>query len=300
MDKTTKKWLFWLSILILPASVGILIYFSSISSYVDYDNYITIASVFMVLSFLNLIFLALLKLNNKIWIRKVSLLSAVFLPLIFSLYLFDNVSLILILLVVLVCIMSLFALNYIFLIRKPDEKTGLIILLGLITVGVIINRLGIAYYFIDEFFLPVTVILTTCGIYMFGLRSLLETEKNRYLRIISFVACTLSAIGWFFFIFAMQGGKASIFELIYFVPAFLLTLVVLFTLPFSDYINWIPLHKRILKKIMIFWIFIFLIFSLRILFPDYFKIITLRQNKPPYEFVMKDYPLENKNGLEPE
>jgi hypothetical protein len=96
----------------------------------------------------------------------------------------------------------------------------------------------------------------------------------------------------------MQSEKVDVLEIIYFIPALIITLIVLFSLPFSGYIHWNTMHKRILRKIMISWVFFLLTFSIGFVFPDLFKQIVFKEKKPTYDFLMKDYVLKNKNGLE--
>jgi hypothetical protein len=136
--------------------------------------------------------------------------------------------------------------------------------------------------------------------YLFGVSCLFKVEKNPYLKIVSYLAGLFIAFGSLLFALIMSSERVHILELIYFIPAILLTLIVLLSLPVSGYINWSSLHKKILKKIMISWLFFFLIFSVRFVFPEYFRIIEIKNYYPGYNFDMEDYDLQNKNGLTPE
>ncbi|MBK7134627.1 MAG: hypothetical protein IPH69_17965 [Bacteroidales bacterium] len=148
-------------------------------------------------------------------------------------------------------------------------------------------------------FLLITL-LTGSGMLLYGFRCLFQIKKNHYLKYISLIACVVIAYGSYVFASKMTGEGVPVLELIYFVPAFLLTLIVLFSLPFSGYIHWITLHKRILKKIMIPWIFFFIVFSVSIVSPDLIRKIITKEDKKKIEFRMNDYEVKNKNGLEPE
>ncbi len=202
-----------------------------------------------------------------------------------------------------ISISCLFALIYIFFIIDMGETRWVLGLLLLIILSLVLerflynnNKLG---QFLFTAFMMITI-LTGCGIYMYGVRCLFGIEKNPYLKIISFLACLLIAFGSIVFAAIISAENVYVLELIYFIPAVLLTLITLFSLPVSGYINWISLHKKVLKKIMISWIFFFMIFSIRYVFPEYFKMIEPKVEKAPYQFDMKDYELQNKNGLEPE
>jgi hypothetical protein len=83
---------------------------------------------------------------------------------------------------------------------------------------------------IEDLFLPGFVVLTAVGMYMFGLRCLFIIEKNRYLKSVAFIACTLTTFGSFLFFLKMQGETIDILELVYIAPALLVTLVVLLSL----------------------------------------------------------------------
>ena len=196
--------------------------------------------------------------------------------------------------------MILSVLIYLFILREPAELTGVLVLLVFIVISVVLQRFKISFSAIEDLFLPGFILLTATGLYMFGLRCLFIVEKNSYLKTTSFIACTLTAFGSFLFLLEMQGDKVDVLELIYFVPAFLMTLIVLLSLPISGYINWSSQHKLILKKIVISCFFFLFIFSFRFVYPDFFKLIVLKSETVENEFFMEDYELPVKNGLEPE
>jgi hypothetical protein len=190
----------------------------------------------------------------------------------------------------------------IFILRESGESTSVLILISLISISFVIQRFSTLQDDIVDFsftFFLLITLLTGSGMLLYGFRCLLQIKKNLYLKYISLIACLVIAYGSYVFASKMTGEGVPFLELIYFVPAFLLTLVVLFSLPFSGYIHWIYLHKRILKKIMIPWIFFFIVFSVSIVSPDLIRKIITREDNKTIEFRMNDYELKNKNGLEP-
>jgi hypothetical protein len=199
---------------------------------------------------------------------------------------------------ILICLLALLTSIYIFIIRYPDELKGILALLLLIIICVVWSRLKFSISIVEDLLLPGFILLTAAGIYMLGVRCLFIIEKNRYLKVISYIACTLTAFGCFVFMLKMQGNEFSIMELIYFIPAFLLTLIVLLSLPVSGYVTWTSLQKRILKKIAIAWVFFLIIFSVRYIYPDLFNSMIFRQKPEPPEFWLEDYNVPNNNGLE--
>jgi hypothetical protein len=132
---------------------------------------------------------------------------------------------------------------------------------------------------------------------MFGFRCIFFIEKNGYLKTVSFISCTLTSFGSLFFLLKIQGEKIENLELFYFIPAFLMTLVVLLSLPISGYIQWSSVHKRILKKVAISCVFFLIIFSIRFVYPDFFKQVIFKQDKEFPEFFLNDYNIPDKNGL---
>jgi hypothetical protein len=137
------------------------------------------------------------------------------------------------------------------------------------------------------------------GMYLFGLRCLIAIEKNRFLKIASFIACLVIFFGSFSMLFFFS-TEADITVIIYSISVFVITLVVLLSIPVAGYINWDLMHKKILKKILIPWIFFLLIISVRFIFPDLNELFFHVKEEPIPEFSLYDYAIKNFNGLEPE
>jgi hypothetical protein len=302
MHDRRKKWLLWISLIVLVISILALV-FSNTPTKSSYIINI-LCLILIVLSLLNPIILFSIKFQDRKWLITIAKFTTFLLPFfILGGYLLRNNindDLTGIFLVIIFLLSSLISLIYLFIIREAGEIKGVLILLFLTVLTVILPLFFSSLNQTKEFFLPVLVLMTVAGMYMFGFRCLFILEKNLYLKTISFIACSITVIGGCALLLILDGGQAYILEIVYFVPAFLLTLVVLLTLPISGYINWISLHKRIMKKILVLWMLFLLIFSIHFLFPEYFRIISRTDNKLLREFLMIDYKLENKNGLEHE
>jgi hypothetical protein len=311
MSDRGKKWLLRGSIIALLFSVVAVIY--AIVSEAPNDIYAYTGAPILILSVLNLIALFSLKYSERKWLRTIAGISLF--VLLFSLFanylLYDYINplntpfkiFLVVLFTILISLSCLFALIDIFLLKDVGEIKGLMGLLLLIVISLILQRFFFANnriggYLFTAFML--LTLLTGIGMYLYGVRCLLKVEKNPYLKIVSCLACLLIAFGSTVFALIMSSERVRVLELAYFIPAILLTLVVLLSLPVSGYINWNSLHKKILKKIMISWLFFFLIFSFRFVFPEYFRIIEIKEYNPAYHFDMKDYELQNKNELEPD
>lgn len=307
MSEQGKKWLLWGSAIIFLLSLGGILITSIIPYSRTIDKIQIIIALVLVLSILNVIVLISIRYHERKWLKLTSRVSLYALPVctivpyILSNYTnYLNSNLVETVFVVLIIILTPFALIYLFIIREASDLVGILILISLVIISVILQQIDIFLNIVEEFLLPIFVILTAAGMYMYGLRCLFILGKNIYLKVVAYIACTLIAFGGYAFLFKVLNGQAVILELVYFIPAFLLTLIVLLSLPISGYIHWNSLHKSILKKIMVSWMFFFIIFSVRFVFPDLFKVMTIKDNKPSYYFRMNEYELQNKNGLEPE
>lgn len=311
MNESAKKWFLWGSLVAFLLSVLVVIY--AIFSESPNDIYAYIGTPILILSCLNLIAVFSLRYSERKWLKNVARFSLYILLLsLFANYLlYDYINpldtpfkiFLVVLFSILISLSCLFALINIFLLKEAGEIAGVLGLLLLIIISLILQRFfftnnRIGGYLFTAFML--LTLLTGCGMYLYGVRCLLKVEKNPYLKIVSCLACLFIAFGSTLFALIMSSERVHVLELIYFIPAILLTLIVLLSLPVSGYINWTSLHKKILKKIMISWLFFFLIFSFRFVFPEYFRIIEIKDYNPAYQFDMQDYEIENKNGLKPE
>jgi hypothetical protein len=311
MNERGKKWLLRGSVIALLSSVIIVIY--AIFSESPNEIYALIGIPILILSGLNLISLFSLRYSENKWVKNAARFSLyiLLLSLLADYLLYDygntldpHFKIFLVVLInILIFLSCLFALINIFLLKEAGEIKWVTGLLILIISSLILQRFLYTNTRKGEYLFTAFIILTMltgCGMYLFGVRCLLKVEKNPYLKIVSGLACMFIAFGSIIFALIMSSERVHVFELIYFIPAILLTLIVLLSLPVSGYINWTSLHKKILKKIMITWLFFFLIFSVRFIFPEYFRIIEIKDYNPGYHFDMKDYELQNKNGLKPE
>lgn len=306
MSEAGKKWVLWIA-----STIFLLSFLTTLASSGPYNNLIDttypILLPVLLISGSTMMIMITIRYREQKWFLVSANISVYLLPLfIFILYLFINYSgfgPIDLSGIIIICAFMLLATINIFILREAGETKSVLILISLISISFVIQRFSTLQNDIVEFsftFFLLITILTGSGMLLYGIRCLLQIKKNPYLKYISPISCLIIAYGSFVFGSKMTGEGEPVSELIYFVPAFLLTLIVLFSLPFSGYFNWITLHKRILKKIMIPWIFFFIVFSVSIISPDLIRKIITREDKKTVEFRMNDYAVKNKNGLEPE
>lgn len=314
MSERNRKRLLWISLISLPIWIAGIVFFSV---YLDTGTnkvlvkisewMVLVSLIFSVLSALNLAVFFSFRFSESRWLKTVTLYSMfLLLPISTIIYYLGSKTNILdsglavILALTTIFILILLTLIKIFILRETSEIIGVMVLLILISLCIILQQLKILTLEIQDLFFPGFVIITAAGLYMFGLKCFFVIEKNSYLKNTSLITCTITAFGSFLFLLKMQGDSLDILELIYYIPAFLITLIVLLSLPFSGYINWSLAHKRILKKIAVSCIFFLLIFSLRFVYPDFFKLMIFEPRSKEKEFFMYDYELPDKNGLKPE
>jgi len=311
MSESAKKWLLWGSLIALLFSVSAVIY--AIFSESPNDIYGYIGTPILILSCLNLLAVFSLRYSERKWLMNVARFSLyiLLLSLFANFLLYDYINpldtpfkiFLVVLFSILITLSCLCALINIFLLKEAGEIKGVLGLLLLIVISIILQRFFFTNNRMEGYLFTAFILLTLltgCGMYLYGVRCLLKVEKNPYLKIVSCLACLFIAFGSTLFALIMSSERVHVLELIYFIPAILLTLIVLLSLPVSGYINWTSLHKKILKKIMISWLFFFLIFSVRFVFPEYFRKIEIKDYNPAYQFDMQDYELQDKNGLKPE
>jgi hypothetical protein len=184
----------------------------------------------------------------------------------------------------------------IFLFTDATALTGNIIFISLIILWIYLKRYHILFSGVA---ITLINLLFSIGSFMYGIRCLYLAGKNRFLKYASFWCSCLITVTFIGFVCKVQhwpGGRI-LENIMYFllIPG---TLVVLLTLPSSGYFEWQPVHKKILKRLIIPWTLIFTLAIIRFLLPEVQKVIwnsTPKVNN--YGFEMVDYGIENKNGL---
>lgn len=303
MNGRGKKWLLWGSLITFLISIGGVIYTSTIPFSRILDRIQTAIAVVLVLSILNLLFLLADRYRNKIRFRNAFRILSYFLPvlilLLFSIdlkWLSINSDHLYGILIFGILLFIAIATIYLFVLNETNLITGIIVILFYIISSLVLKRINLGD---PETHLEFGFIMIGCGMYLFGLKCIFIIEKNRFLKSVSFFACLLIYFGSLLMI-SLSSTYVTTTIIIYSISIFLLTLIVLLTLPLSGYIEWSSLHKSILKKILIPWIFFLVVISIRFVFPD-LNSLFFRENQGEFqEFIMDDYPVINKNGLEPE
>jgi hypothetical protein len=195
-------------------------------------------------------------------------------------------------------LLAIAALIYLFIYIDAKSLTGVIVLLILIVAGIFLKRNHIFYAGIT---LSVSTFLISAGSFIFGIRCLCLAEKNTYFRNMTFFGSCALSVAFLGQLFKLQHWiGAGVLISVGFTSLILGTLYILITLHSSGYIDWQPFYKRIFLKILIPWVFIFILYISRFMVPELNTLIwspnprKIEKVISPYGFGMKDYSIEDK------
>jgi len=238
------------------------------------------------------------------WIKKASKFSIVSYPL----FLFAiaaalmnlNNTLLIAILIVIICVLTLLSLMHIYIFSDAVALKSTIWFIVLLISSIFLKRYHLP---MSGFVLTVVSLLFASGNFMYGIRCLYLSEKIKYLKYVTFFGSLVISIFFFGLLYKLQhwpGG--GILIITSHISLVLGTIIVLLTLPSSGIIDWQPFHKKMLKRIILPWIFIFTLFIIRYLLPELDTIIWKSDKKEVSSvgFEMFDYTIDIKNGLKPE
>ena len=127
-------------------------------------------------------------------------------------------------------------------------------------------------------------------------------KDNRYLSRVMFLCSLILAFLFISFIWKIQHFPGAGLLLTVSNPIFIVaTLIILLTLPGANFIEWTREQKKILTRgLLIPWLFlVYLLWTTALVPPrNEFKPFFFLRDQEKIFFDMKDYRLENRNGLE--
>lgn len=304
MSKSAKRWLLWGSIAALLLSFSGIVYIESLRYNERTDFLQAVCVAITIASGLNLAFIPAFNYRNREgfrkWMRFLTLSNPFLVIILFILEarwfpLVPDIIFLTYLCTVLIVLAA--GCLYIFVIDAEKALAGIILILFYIILALILRRFDASLY---ENHFYISFLMIGCGIYFFGLRSVFTIEKNRYLQVISYTACLLIYLGSLLMFYYSMTSRTPTSLVIYGILLFLLTLTVLLSLAVSGYVEWSESHKGIFKKILIPWVFFLLLISIRFVFPELNYMFFRPAEEEKQEFLLIDYPVMNKNGLEPD
>jgi len=304
MSKSAKRWLLWGSVVLLLLSISGLIYLSSLRFNEKTDFLQAVCVVLTIAAGLNLVFLPAFSYRNREgfrkWMRFLTFSNPVLIIILFILEarwfpLVPDIIFLPYLCVVL--IVSAGGCLYMFVIEAGKALAGIILILFYISLSLILRRFDASLY---ENHFYISFLMIGCGMYFYGLRSFFTVEKNRYLQVISYSACLLIYLGSLLMFYFSMTSSTSTSLIIYSILLFILTMTVLLSLPVSGYVEWNASDRSTFRKILIPWVFFLLLISIKFAFPELNYMFFRPASEEIQEFGLKDYPVINKNGLEPD
>lgn len=238
---------------------------------------------------------------EKGWIRKAAKFSLFSSPLYciglaFLINGTERQTITLILAIILLLLLIILSLLHIFIFTDAVSLRSTILLLALAALGIIFKRFRLPF---SNFILLFSLIFLLLGFFIYGIRCQFLAGKNLYLKYVVLAGSCIIAVSFSGLMFKiLHWPAANEFMTAANISMVILTLIVLLTLPNSGYIEWELFHKRILRRVLLPWMFIFLLFVMRLLFPSLNNIVwRANENRIPDSFGMSDYSIENKNGL---
>lgn len=234
-------------------------------------------------------------------LRKLAKYSLIFYPVLLAaivpvlMFLFDH-TLIVIPAVLILSVFTLLALMHIFLFADPGNLSSTIIFLSVIFLSIFYKRYHLP---LASLFISLSLFLFCLGIFIYGIRCLFLAGKNTYLKYITFFGSCFISISFCALLFKLQRWPGGDMLRTFSNYSILIgTVVVLLTLSSSGYIEWQPLHRKIFRRVLLPWIFIFALCIMQFLLPGISsKIWGASVEQKPDSFQMHDYTIENKNGL---
>lgn len=198
---------------------------------------------------------------------------------------------ILIPLIIVFAIVTIFSLLYIFIYSDATGKTGTVLLLLFVLLNFVTTRYYIPYKLYTWY---ASLIPMSYGSIMFGIRCLYLSEGNTYFKYLSLIGNCLIAMFFIGILFKVNGWAGGGY-LITLNNSLLVigTIIILLTFPSSGYLDWKTIHKKILIRLLIPWIFMFFTFIMVYLMPGVWRVIFAPvdfEKMPGFEMV--DYRFE--------
>lgn len=270
------------------------------------DWLVVFSGVFAIYCLTSLVSAYVIKYQDRRWIRISARSSLFLLPLLIVFIGWrvgdsGNISVVeLLLLIVEVYLL----LTYVYLYTKATTLSGSIVFLVIMLSGMFLKK---NHLFGAGYALTVGCGLLSLGSLMFAIRCLYISENQSYFRNITFFGGIILSIAFLGSLMKSQhwpgAGPLLMTGLVLLILG---TVFLLFTIHSSGIIEWSSEFKRIFVKILIPWTFIFFIYFSRFMIPDLYDRIWSPDAKKADSpnpvvnitgFGMKDYEIEEKNGL---
>jgi hypothetical protein len=190
----------------------------------------------------------------------------------------------------------LLALIYVFVLTDATSLTAIFILIFIFLIGLFFKRL---HFPGAGLLLTSSSVFLGGGSFLYGIRCMFISEKISYLKNLSFYGGLIILISFLGLSFKIQHWTgAGLLATIGLITMIASTFYLLMSFHTSGFTEWKLFHKKILRRLLIPWTLVFVLFIMRFLLPDLNAKIWSPDRKYTFGFSMSDYPVENKNGLE--
>ena len=300
MEKAINRKIVLVSIVVaFIALVGI-----ALSYKVPDEGLSTSCYVILGLSFISILTSFAIKFQSTKWLWRSAKYSVFLLPFLLIIFLisyyFSNNESAMILPSIILSLFILIALTQIFLYTDAVSLAGNIVFILLIIVGIIFKR---NHWPLGGWIITFGSVMMIIGNFMYGIRCLFLADKIPYLKNVSFLGCCILSIAFLGQLFKLQHwAGAGTLVIAGFSLLIVGTMFILLTLHSSGFIDWQPFHKKILRRILLPWVFIFILYISRYMVPELNSLIwspNIDKKVATYGFKMSDYTIDNKNGLNP-
>jgi|GEM_PF-3027670 len=306
MDKKLQKVIKIVSIVLIIIGSAVALGFQFLKgerSPVTWFDIMMFWIVAMVFPLLALITSYLVNHPEKIVIRKIGKYTLYFYPLILGLifllmFLSDGSLIFSIILGLVIAISSILLILQLFVFSDAGKVTATIVLMSLLIIGIVFKRLHLP---LAGAILTFSLLILSLGFYVYGIWCLYLAERNRFIKYVSFLSCCVVSISLLGLMCKLQRwplGDAFIISGRW--GLVLGTVAVLLILPSSGYFEWKELHKKILKKLILPWGLLFLLFVLKFLLPEVDAIVWSKEDNRVYPgFEMYDYEIRSEDNIQP-
>jgi hypothetical protein len=288
-------------VIIIISFLGLIFAISSEEEYViATPAFLLLFSLFLLISSLAI------RYKDVIWLTKSAKWSVYILPIyalgtmIFG-YL-NGTTLFFWLLIMIGAVVTILALLHLFIYSDSSFMPAMVVFILLLIVGIYFKRnrwpLASAIMINASCFISV-------GSFMFGIKCLFIAGRESYFRNTAFTGSIIISLAYLGQLFKIQhwplGGFITIAG---FGGLIIGTLYIMITLHTSGYIEWDSILKKKFRQILIPWAFIFILYISRYMVPELNSLIwtpdVTRKKLSNYGFTMKDYSVEEKNGIKNE
>lgn len=214
----------------------------------------------------------------------------------------DNIEILWVVFLVPGMVLTIYPIGIILVINENNSSKTLFAIIAFVFVGLLFKTM---HWPGAGIILTLSLLTLGCGYFFLAFKNFFSIKDNTYLRIVSTLAAlfiSLMSTGMVFKMMHWPG--AGILLAMSLVPSMIFTMLVLITLPGSDYIKWRSNDKKMFSRtLLIPWMFFLLVSAFAFLLPKNFiseELFSKKATTPQStQFNMEPYEIKDAEGLEP-